>query len=140
MDSVFIDTDVTLDLFIRREPHHETALRFFSFLKIHSIQGFTSPLSVANTHYIPARTRDRRYALDRTRRLMQLIRVAALDQATTEAAIRAPYRDFDDSIQYHCAGANGLTILTTRSVSDYPTNQLKVLLPDEYIAITEVGQ
>jgi predicted nucleic acid-binding protein len=56
MDSVFVDTDIILDLFIRRVPHHKIALRFFSFLKKNAIQGFTSPVSVGNTYYILAKT------------------------------------------------------------------------------------
>ena len=138
MNSVFIDTDVILDLFIQREPHHKIALRFFSFLKKNAIQGFTSPVSVANMYYILEKTKNRRYALDKTRRLMQLVRIATLDQQITEAAIGAPYRDFEDSIQYHCALANGIRTLITRNVSDYPKNQLKVLLPDEYMTIRQV--
>jgi predicted nucleic acid-binding protein len=139
MDSVFVDTDVILDLFIRREPHHKIALRFFSFLKKNAIQGFTSPVSVANTYYILAKTRDRRYALDKTRRLIQLVRVATLGQQITEAAIAAPHKDFEDSMQYHCALANGMRTLITRNVPDYPKDQLKVLLPDEYMTIRQVS-
>jgi len=138
MNSVFIDTDIILDLFIRREPHHSIALRFFSFLKKNAIEGFTSPVSVANTYYILTKTRDRHYALDKTRRLMQLVRIATLNQQITEAAIGAPYKDFEDSIQYHCALASGMRILITRNVSDYPKSQLKVLLPDEYMTIRQI--
>lgn len=139
MDSVFLDTDVILDLFIRREPHHKVALRFFSFLKKNAIKGITSPVSVANTFYILAKTRDRRYALDKTRRLMKLVRIATLDQHITEAAIGASYKDFEDSIQYHCAVASGMRNLATRNVSDYPKDQLKILLPDEYMTIRQVS-
>ena len=138
MDNVFVDTDVILDLFIHREPYHRTALRFFSFLKKNAIQGFSSPVSVANTYYILAKTRNKRYALDKTRRLMQLIRIATLDQQIIDAALGAPYKDFEDSIQYHCALAGGMRILITRNVSDYPKGQLKVLLPDEYMTIRQV--
>ena len=139
MDSVFVDTDVILDLFIRREPHHKIALRFFSFLKRNAIQGYTSPVSVANAYYILAKTRDRRYALDKTRRLLRLVRIATLDQQITGAAIGTPYKDFEDSIQYHCALASGINTLITRNVSDYPKDQLKVLLPDEYMTIRQVS-
>jgi predicted nucleic acid-binding protein len=140
MDNLFVDTDVILDLFVRREPHHKTALRFFSFLKMHAIAGFTSPVSVANTYYILAKIRDRRYALAKIRRLTRLIRIATIDQAIIEAAIQVPYKDFEDSIQYNCAVSNGLKNLITRNVSDYPRGQLQVLLPDEYMTIRDVNQ
>ena len=140
MDNVFVDTDVILDLFVRCEPHHKTALRFFSFLKNQNIKVFTSAVSVANTYYILAKIRNRRYALEKVRRLMKLIRIAAVDQQTVDAAMRAPYKDFEDSIQYHSALSEGLTILITRNVTDYPKGHVKVLLPDEYMTITELQE
>jgi predicted nucleic acid-binding protein len=140
MDSLFVDTDVILDLFVRREPHHKTALRFFSFLKNHAIEAFTSAVSVANTYYVLTKIRNRRYGLEKIRRLMKLMRIAAVDQNIIEAAIRAPYKDFEDSIQYHCALTKGLTMLITRNVSDYPKDQVKVLLPDEYMTIMELRE
>ncbi len=140
MHSLFVDTDVILDLFIRREPHHKTALRFFSFLKKHAIQGFTSPVSVANTYYILAKTRNIRYAIEKIRRLTQLIRIARVDQQVIDAAIRTPYKDFEDSIQYHCAVSNGLGSLITRNASDYPKGRLKVLLPGEYMTVSKLGK
>ena len=97
IDNLFVDTDVILDLFVRREPHHKTALRFFSFLKNHSVQAFASAASVANTYYILAKIMNRRYALEKVRRLTKLMRIASVDQHTIEAAIRAPYKDFEDT-------------------------------------------
>jgi len=140
MDNLFVDTDVILDLFVRREPHHKTALRFFSFLKNHSVQAFTSAVAVANTYYILAKIKNRRYALEKVRRLVKLMRIAAVDQQTIEAAVRAPHRDFEDSIQYHCAVSRGLAMLITRNVSDYPKDRVKVLQPAEYMTITELQE
>jgi predicted nucleic acid-binding protein len=53
VNSVFLDTDVILDLFIECEPHHLVALRFFSYLQVHadSIQAYTSPVVIANVGY-----------------------------------------------------------------------------------------
>jgi len=137
MHSLFVDTDVILDLFVRREPHHSIALRFFSFLRKRNIQGLTSPVAIANTYYILAKIKNRRYAIEKVRRLRQLIRIATVDQKVIDAALQAPYKDFEDSIQYQCAISNGLGLLITRNVSDYPKDQVKVLLPDEYMTITE---
>ena len=86
---------------------------------------------------ILAKIKNRRYAIEKVRRLRQLIRIATVDQKVIDAALQAPYKDFEDSIQYQCAISNGLGLLITRNVSDYPKDQVKVLLPDEYMTITE---
>ena len=118
----------------------KTALRFFSFLRNHAVQAFTSAVSVANTYYILAKIKNQRYALEKVRRLMKLMRIAAVDQRTIDAAICAPYKDFEDSIQYHCALSKGLAMLITRNVSDCRKDHVRVLLPDEYMTITGLQQ
>jgi predicted nucleic acid-binding protein len=50
MGSAFLDADVILDLFIRREPHHAEALRLFSRLRRAEFRCGTSPLVIANVH------------------------------------------------------------------------------------------
>jgi predicted nucleic acid-binding protein len=61
--SVFLDTDVILDLFIRREPHHGLALRLFSRLRRSKTKCVTSPVVVANLYYLLAKLRSKAYAL-----------------------------------------------------------------------------
>lgn len=135
MRRVFIDTDVILDLFLRREPHHTIALHFFSRLKGRNAQGCTSPVAVANTYCMLAKIRNKRYAIQKITRLRRLLQIAAVDQSIVDAALEAPYKDFEDSIQYHCARQNGLEHLITRNLTDYPRGPLKVLLPEEYLAL-----
>lgn len=133
MNKVFIDTDVVLDLFIRREPHHEEALRLFTCLKKSETGTYTSPLVVANTYYILAKLKDKRYAIDRIKKLRKLIKIAPVDQTTIDAALESPYRDFEDSIQFQCARMNGIQLLITRNTKDYPRSDIKVANPGQYL-------
>ncbi len=138
MKRVFIDTDVILDLFLRREPHHRQALRFFSHLKKKGIEGYTSPIVLANTYYILAKLKSRRYATGKLKKLRNIIRIASVSEATIDAALRAGLKDFEDSIQYHCALEQGLKVLITRNIRDYPQDKLHILLPTEYLKMTVV--
>ena len=136
MHSVFLDTDVILDLFIHREPHHTEALHLFSFLKSKGIQGYTSPVVIANVYYMMAKLESKKYALQKTRKLRNLIHVAALDSGMVDAALQSPHRDFEDSIQYYCAVQNGITFLITRNVRDYPKENVRIVLPVEYMRMS----
>ncbi len=50
-------------------------------------------------------------------------------------ATARPYKDFEDSIQYHCAVEHGINILITRNIKDYPKGDIDILEPVEYISI-----
>ena len=135
MTSVFIDTDVILDLFIEREPHHTVALRFFSYLQVHgdSIQAYTSPVVIANVAYILAKARSESYAIQKIKGLRDFVRVLPMSEAEVDQAIHRPGDDFEDSLQYHCAIASAVKIIVTRNGDDFLTEGVQTLEPEELI-------
>ena len=133
MRSVFLDTDVILDLFVRREPHHGVALRLFSYLSRSEARCVTSPVVVANLYYLLAKLRNKPYALERIRRLRRLVAVAAMDETVVDAALSAPHKDFEDSLQYQCALRNDIPTLITRNTGDFPKHRITVLNPTDYM-------
>ena len=140
MNKVFVDTDVILDLFIRREPHHSEALRLFTHLKRSKTKTCTSPIVVANTYYILATLKDKRYAIDRIKKLRALITIAAVDETMIDAALAAPYKDFEDSIQLQCAKMNEVDTIITRNTKDYPKVGITIANPGEYLQVETMGK
>jgi len=137
MNDILVDTDVILDLFLDREPHHSIALHFFSYLDIysHEIRACTSPVSVANVSYILTKARSREYALRKLRDLRRLLHVAPLDEPMIDSAIRNSHKDFEDDIQYYCAAGNGIGVIVTRNGRDFPSGNVPVLMPEEFITM-----
>ena len=133
MDSVFVDSDVLLDLFVRREPHHSEALALFTYIRRSKTQCFTSPIVVANIFYVLAKLKDKRYALERIKGLRKFVSVLQIDEKIIDAAIGNPYKDFEDSIQYSCAKHNGMKTIVTRNTKDYPKLDVTIANPGEYL-------
>ncbi len=135
MNSVFLDTDVILDLFIEREPHHSVALRFFSYLQVHadSIQAYTSPVVIANVGYILGKARSQSYATRKIEGLRDFVRVLPMTEAEVDRAIQRPCDGFEDSLQYHCASASAVRIIVTRNGDDFLTEGVQALEPDQFI-------
>jgi predicted nucleic acid-binding protein len=133
MDSVFLDTDVVLDLFIRREPHHSEALQLFTTIKRSKTRCFTSPIVIANAYYILSKVKDKGYALERIKGLRKLVQVVSVDESIIDAAIEKPFKDFEDSIQYACARKNGIGAILTRNIKDYPKSDIIIANPGEYL-------
>src|SRR5208282_1400382 len=66
MNSVFLDSDIVLDFYVQREPHHETALRLFTHLRRSRTRCFTSAVVIANVYYMLAKIESIKYALDKS--------------------------------------------------------------------------
>lgn len=137
MQTVLIDADVILDLFIQREPHHSVSLRLFSYLdqKPDTLQGVTSPVIIANVAYILGKLKSQAYAVQKIQELRQIIEVAPVTQATIDLALSSPYKDFEDAIQYYCAKTNDIPVIITRNVGDFPSGEVLIVTPQEFITM-----
>ena len=134
MIRVFLDADVILDLFVQREPFHLQAVRLFSRLRRSKTPGFTSPIVAANVHYILSRVKNQRYAMEKLRQLRKLVSIAPVTEEIVDAAIHSSQKDFEDSLQFHCAVTNRMDIIVTRNVKDFPGGPLRIAEPLEYLS------
>ena len=138
MAKVFLDGDVLLDVFLEREPHHTLALRLLSHLIQSKTSCCTSPVILANMNYLLTKVKGREYALGKLRGLRQIAGVAGIDQGIVDAALANPQKDFEDSLQLHCAIANGGETLITRNVRHFPKDRMKVTDPAQYLGSQKV--
>ena len=134
---ILIDSDVILDLFIAREPHHAIALHFFSRLEMDkdAITAAASPVALANVAYILTKLKHRAFAVCKLRELRTLIGVTPISQAAVDRALARPHRDFEDTLQRECALDNGVGILVTRNMRDYPKTEVEILSPVDFMRL-----
>jgi predicted nucleic acid-binding protein len=140
MNRVFLDSDIVLDFYVRREPHHEAALRLFTHLKRERTRCYTSAVVVANAYYMLSSIESPKYALDKMRKLRKLVSIAPLNESIIDVALSFPYKDFEDSIQFQCAIQNGIETIITRNTKDYPKDQLKVADPGQYLSAAALNK
>lgn len=140
MNRVFIDSDIILDFYVKREPHHEIAMRLFTHLKRTNTRCFTSAVVIANIYYMLAKIRNKKYALEKIRKLRKFVSIAPLNESIIDAALLFPFKDFEDSIQFQCAMQNGIQTIITRNSKDYPKDQLKVADPGQYLSAAELNK
>lgn len=136
MRKILIDSDVILDLFVAREPHHTVALHFFSLIdrERDTIGAAASPVAIANVAYLLTKLKDQAYAVGRLRELRTMIAVSPITQAVVDRALARPHRDFEDALQRACALDNGIDILVTRNVRHYPkTGAVEILSPADFL-------
>jgi len=134
---ILIDSDVILDLFLSREPHHTYALHFFSHIDVKraSVAAFASPVAIANVGYVLTKLKNQQYAVGKLRELRTLLAVAPMDEKTVDLALARPYRDFEYALQYQCAVGNGMATLVTRNERDYPGGTVQVIAPLDFMRL-----
>jgi len=132
MLKLFIDSDVILDLLIKRNDFNSAA-ELFTEINHKKIQGFTSAFVFANMYYINTKYEGKKKSLENLKRLRQLLSILAIDESIIDEALKARAADFEDSIQYITAEKSQIDFIITRNKNDYKECRLPVLTAGEFL-------
>ena len=132
--SVFVDTDIVLDLLAQREPFYDAAARLFSLAETDAICLSVSSLTFANLFYILRKQVSARHAHEVLRDFKQLVTVLPVDDATIEQALNADFTDFENAIQYFSALSAGCSSLLTRNGRHYRKATISIFTAEAYCA------
>jgi len=135
VNNIFVDSDIILDLLLKREPHYFTAANMFSLVEKRKIVAYTTPVVIANIYYISARLTDKKIALENIRKLMSFLRITSVDEKILLLAMDSRFTDFEDAIQYYAAKNQGISYFITRNKSDYKVTDMTICTAAEYLKI-----
>ena len=133
MTKLFIDSDIILDLLAKREPHYTYASRLFTLIDKKEIIAFTSPLIIANLHYILRKMTSNASAKKSLRKLKTFVKILPIDEKVIEQSLNSDFNDFEDAIQYFTSVNNGIKLLLTRNKRDYKKSKIPILTAEEFL-------
>lgn len=82
MHKVFVETDVILDLLMKREPFQKAAAELFRQFELKNIKGYTSPLVIANLHYLLSKIYNKKKSIELLTELLKIIVITKIDGET----------------------------------------------------------
>jgi predicted nucleic acid-binding protein len=132
--SVFVDTDIVLDLLARREPFYDAAARLFSLAETGTISLSVSSLTFANLFYILRKQVSAKHAHEVLRNFKQLVTVLPVNDAAIEQALKADFTDFEDAIQYFSALSADCSTLLTRNERHFRKAAINIFTAEAYCA------
>lgn len=131
-----IDTDVILDLYLKRELFYKESEKIFAHLYYKSIKGYTTALALSNIQYIIRKQVGKTDTLNLLKQLMKLVKVVNMDEKTVQTALASEFTDFEDALQnYSAEQYTAITHIVTRNVTDYKKSKLIVLKPIEFLQL-----
>jgi predicted nucleic acid-binding protein len=133
---VFLDTNVLLDVLLRREPFYTASAAVWTLVENGRHQGGLSAISFNNSYYLLRRSIGDAAARHAISTMRQFFEVVPLDAAIVDAAIISPVTDFEDAIQWISAQRMGADVIITRNESDFPIGIPNALNPALFLAMT----
>jgi predicted nucleic acid-binding protein len=114
-----LDTDVVLDLLLKRHPFYSDALLLWQAADQGRFERYVSAITPINAFYVARKSMGAASARAVVAQLLGVVRVCAIDDAALAAANVVPMSDFEDAVQVAAALASGLEAIVTRNLSDY---------------------
>ena len=129
---IFVDTNIILDVLLKREGYVEAA----KVLLVGSQDDgalCTSVLSMANVAYILRKKLQGDALYVELGKLSKFVITVGLSAEDYEQALQLKAKDFEDALQYFFALSNECTAIVTRNKKDFKYNTIKVLSPEEFL-------
>jgi len=134
MDKVLIDSDIIIDYFYNRTPFSKDASEVLNLCVLRKIEGFITPLIVANVYYILRKTTKHEKLISDLIKLLEYISIINMNQKIVFEALNSDFKDFEDALQNYAAiETKNLNIIITRNIKDYKKSSLSVFTPESYL-------
>ena len=101
------------------------------------IRGYLCALSFPTLFYILAKELESAKAMQILEKLRIVFDVAAVDEKVIDLSLVSGFKDFEGAVQYYSAIQVRADCVITRNKSDYRTDKIAILTPEEFLASTE---
>lgn len=135
---LMIDTNILLDVLIRREDFYENSKAVLSLCEDRTIQGLVSASAVTDIFYI---TRKALGSTEDTYRvissILNIVRILTVTNEDVLTAFQVRAKDFEDCLMATCAKSNKCDGIVTRNKKDFLTFGITLYSPEELLQLFE---
>ena len=133
---LLIDTNVIVDVAIKRTPFYEDSKKIFDFCSSNRVKGVIAAHSIPNLWYIMRK----QYTSEQRRKfvsaLFDYFEISSLDKNRLLSAVqRDNFSDFEDCLQDECAAAVKADLIITRNTKDFAGAKVKAITPKEAVEL-----
>jgi len=144
MNKVFFDTNIILDLLLKRKLNHsdfhQKVLDIINICIISDIPIYFSILSIKDVFYILSKLikahqkKNKQLIIkQKINDLLKLGEVIPTSEIAFQNAMSARFPDFEDALQYFTAKEFDINIIITRNKKDFTKSDIRIYTPDEFL-------
>lgn len=128
-----IDTNVLLDVLLKREPFYPESTRVFNGF-VHGIFKLALTVNtITDLFYVLSRRIGRERAKSEIQKILMVIDVIDVTQEDCVTAMDSRMTDYEDAVMARSALRNGIDRIITRNEADFQTSGLLCYEPKEII-------
>lgn len=129
---VLIDTDVILDIALKRDPFYKDSVKLINLVENNKILGFVAWHTLSNFYYLTAIGSGKEKAKQFINDLLEFVNVAETNTESAKRTIQLKVPDFEDALQITAALACDAHFIITRNVKHYKNSPITALTPESF--------
>jgi predicted nucleic acid-binding protein len=134
MIKALIDTNIILDIALKRNPFYEEAATIFRKINEKELQGYISATTVTDIFYLIQKDSGKEKAIAFLQTLIKVIDIMDVSKQTIINALHSGWNDIEDAVQAQVAIENDLDVILTRNTKDFKKlENIKVFYPSDFI-------
>ena len=133
MRKLFLDSDILLDVSLKRPGFILPALNIINLLQQGQFKGVTSAVAFVNVHYFLDKY-DRANKFSLLKELRSILSIVNVDEEIIDSALKSGLKDFEDAVQYYAAKSAGADVIITRNIKDYKESTIPVLTAEQFLS------
>ena len=135
---VLIDTNVILDVLLKREQFLENSSNILLLSEKKIIDGYVTASAITDIYYITNNTyKDKQKAMELLKNLLKTVNIASITGDEIYRAIDLNWNDFEDAVQYSSGEQIQADYIITRDTCGFVDNTIIAVHPADFLAIME---
>ena len=128
-----LDTNVVLDLLLKRAPFEVEALAIWNANRAGQFKGYVSAVTPITVFYVTRKSHGADYARSLVREVLKSFLICSLEADILNVAYQLPLDDYEDAAHLASALAYGLDAIVTRDLKDFEGSPLPILSPADFL-------
>jgi len=133
MRRMLVDTNVILDVVLKRVPFHTFSQMVWDAVQLNIINGCLTSSSLTDIYYIIRKKLKPDEARQTLRDILSDFELIHIDKKAALRALDSAAADIEDAMQYQTAIANKCEAIITRNVKDFPKETITIFTPEEFV-------
>ena len=133
MKTIFVDTNVILDVLLQNEGLWQDSLKVFRSIELGQVSAYASASSMTDIFYIVRKKLTLPVARDAMEKLLDIFSIVGVDGDDLRSALSLPISDMEDALQAWCAIKAKADAFITRDPDGFVKVDIPVISPAELV-------
>ncbi len=138
--NVLADTNVILDVILKREPYFAASYEILNLAAQDKISVMITASSVTDIYYLLRKSgKGDAFIRNALNQLFTIVRLADVRADGIHRALQSPVADFEDAVAIEVARRNACEMIITRNIKDFSGSVIPAIIPQDFDPSTPGG-